>query len=256
MKRMIWLVILSVVSPALGAIEADEHTLFLCHFEDTAQADFSVGSPHPLGVAAFVPGRVGKALFMPLGFLPFAQSVAPITTGVQYASAGNINLRQGTIELWAQPLSELVQTTEKSPKLRYLLSSGKYVEGNHGFALVLSHFDGKPGEPYGLVWTRQNGSAKEKIWTISYPLKWQIGEWHHIAVTYSPQEDRLYVDGKLQGRLATGEGMDFIGERFAVGASIYHSYVADCVLDELRISDIARYTQDFTPNEAEPKGTR
>jgi hypothetical protein len=229
------------------ALEADEHTLFLCRFDGDAVADFSVGSPHPEGVVGLTEGKRGQGLTVPLGLLPFADSVAPITTGVQYASAGNINLQQGTIEMWVRLLSPILETTDKSPKLRYLLSSGKYTGALHGCALVLSHFDGKPGEPYSLLFSRQNGSEKEKTWGVSCQPNWRPGEWHHVAVTYSAQEDTLFVDGKRVATTKTGAAMDLIGENFALGASIYHSYLSDCALDEVRISDSVRYTSDFTP---------
>ncbi|MCE5240910.1 LamG domain-containing protein [bacterium] len=237
-----------LVGSSIWALEADEHTLFLCHFDGTAEASFSVGSPHAEGVAGFTEGRHGQALSAPLGLLPFAQSVAPLTTGVQYPTAGNINLQQGTIELWVRVYGDILTTTDKSPKLRYLVSSGKYTGGNHGCALVLSHFDGQPGQPYMLLWTRQNGSDKTKTWSVSCRPNWKPGEWHHVAATYSPAEDRLFVDGKQVGRTATGAGMDLIGDNFALGASIYHSGVADCAIDEVRISDNVRYASDFAPD--------
>jgi len=240
-------ILLALWPLAAHALSADEHTLFLCHFDGTAEAEFSVGSLHPEGVAGFTEGKHGQALSAPLGLLPFAQSVAPLTTGVQYASAGNINLQQGTIELWVRVYGDIINTTEQSPKLRYLVSSGKYTGANHGFALVLSHFSAKAGEPYMLLWTRQNGSDKSKTWSVSCRPQWQPGEWHHVAATYSPTEDRLFVDGKQVGQTPTGEAMDLIGNNFAVGASIYHSGVSDCALDELRLSDHVRYAEDFTP---------
>lgn len=241
------LMVVTLLIAALPAfsMETDEHTLFLAKFDAGPVADFSVGAPQPKGVAAFVEGKRGQALSSPLGLLPFAESVAPITTGVQYPSDGNINLEQGTIELWVRLYSEIVETTDKSPKLRYLMSSGKYTDGNHGFAIVLSHFEGKPGEPYVLTFTRGNGPDKARSWSVSCNPDWKPGEWHHVAVTYSPQGDALFVDGKLMGRTEATEGMDLIGEHFALGASIYHSYLGDCAIDEVRISENVRYTGDF-----------
>lgn len=232
---------------AAWALEPDAHTLFLAHFDGTAAADSSVGSPRPEGVAGFTEGHSGQALSAPLGLLPFAQSVAPITTGVQYPTDGNFNLQQGTLEMWVRLYSGIIDTTEKSPKLRYLMSSGKFTTELHGFALVLSHFGGKPGEAYSLIWSRQNGNAAEKIWSVSVNPQWQPGEWHHVAATYSPQEDRLFVDGKQVGQVQTGQPMDLIEDHFAVGANIYHGHVCDCAIDEVRISDNVRYAGDFTP---------
>ncbi|MHB8996959.1 MAG: LamG domain-containing protein [Armatimonadota bacterium] len=236
-----------LAATAVVAAQDDEHTLLRCSYDRSATADFSVGSPHATGVVSLGEGKSGAALSVPLGIIPFAQSVAPITTGIRYATEGNFNLQQGTLELWVQVYGDIIKTTADSPKLRYLISSGKYIGENHGFALVLSHFEGKPGEPYRLLWTRGNGAAKEKTFSVSFMPAWQTGEWHHVAVTYSPTEDALYVDGKCVGKTATTDGMDLIGDRLTVGASNYQSYPADCAIDDLRISDNIRYTADFTP---------
>jgi hypothetical protein len=245
--RNLFLTALLLAATNAFAAPDDEHTLFRCSYDRGAKADFSVGAPYPAGIVSFSEGKFGTALSVPLGIIPFAQSVAPITTGIRYATEGNFSLRQGTLEIWVRIYGEIVKTTAESPKLRYLISSGKYVGENHGFALVLSHFDAKPGQPYALLWTRGNGAAKEKTFSVSCTPSWQPGEWHHVAVTYSPTQDALYVDGKCVGKAATTDGMDLIGEKFAIGASNYQSYLADCAIDEVRLSDNVRYTADFTP---------
>lgn len=242
----LFIVGLLVAVCAVGwTLEADDHTLFLCRFDGSAVADFAVGSPHPEGVVGLTEGRHGKALSAPLGLLPYEQSVAPITTGIMYDTAGNFDLQQGTIELWVRSYSGVTEVTEQSPKLRYLVSSGKYTTANHGFALLLSRFEQPDGGGYVLMWTRGNGS-KEKSWGVNGKVDWKPGEWHHVAVTYSPSEDALYADGKLVGKVKTGEGMDIIGEQVALGANHYHGHVCDCALDEVRFSDTVRYTGDFT----------
>jgi len=229
------------------ALEPDAHTLFLCHYDTNGDADFSVGCPYAAGVVALTRGKSGKALLAPLSVVPFSESVAPIFTGVQYASDQNLCLGQGTIELWVQVLKDTGSTDESSPKLRYLVNSGRHTGENHGFALLLTCPDAKPGARHRLVWKRSNGNAKGRSWGTGVPVEWAAGEWHHVAATYSASEDALFVDGRRVAAVKTGEGMDLIGYNFSVGASIYRGRVADCVIDELRISDSVRYTGDFTP---------
>lgn len=242
--RVMMIGLLMIVITTGWALEADEQTLFMCRFDGSAVADFAVGSPHPEGVVGLTEGKRGQALSAPLGLVPYEQSVAPITTGIQYDTAGNFDLKQGTIELWVRSYSGVTEVTEQSPKLRYFVSSGKYTTANHGFALLLSRFEQPEGAGYVLTWTRGNGS-KETTWSVNGKVNWKPGEWHHVAVTYSPTEDALYADGKLVGKVTTGAGMDLIGEKVALGASIYHSHVCDSALDEVRFSDTVRYTGDF-----------
>lgn len=238
---------LCLLAASAWSLDADEHTLFLAHFDTGPVADFSVGSPHPEGVVSLTEGKSGKALSAPLGLISFEESTAPITTGIQYPSDGNLNLETGTIEFWVRLYSSILDTTEQSPKLRYLVSCGKHTNANHGFALVLSHFDQKAGTPYSLIWTRANGAEKEKSFAINAQPQWQPGEWHHVAASWSPTEDVLFMDGKCAGRVKTTEGMDLVGSNLALGANHYHGHVADCALDEVRISDYVRYDKDFVP---------
>jgi hypothetical protein len=74
------------------------------------------------------------------------------------------------------------------------------------------------------------------------------GVWHHIAGSYDGSNLRIFVDGVLKGTAAavavtiadSAEPLS-IGGDSAGGASI------DGMIDEVRISDIARYTAAFAP---------
>lgn len=249
MLRPLWL----LAAGSLLALEPDATTLFLCRFDTSARADYSVGSPEAHGVVCLVPGREGQALSVPRGLVPAEQALAPITTGIQYDTEGNLNLAEGTLEMWVNPRGRIVQPEAGAPKLRYLCHSAKYTTANHAFALVLTRFGQADEAPYRLLWTRGNGAEKERNWSLECPIDWEPGQWHHVAVTWSAREDRLFVDGRLRARTATGEGMDLLGPTFAVGATMYHSHVADCAIDDVRISGTPRYTGDAIPS-PEPRG--
>ena len=233
------LLLLAGAAGALGAavVGSVEATTFLCRFDGSAAADYSVGSPHPDGVTAFDEGRRGRALMACRGILPLAQTISPFFFGVEYETAGNLHLAEGTIEMWVKPLFDTRVSPESAPKLHYLISSGKYVGELHAFALLLIRGD-KPDAPYALTWTRQNGAKKS--WAASAAPGWPAGEWHHVAVTYSAKEDVLALDGKAVGRFTAGEPMDFVEETFAVGTNIYNSGIADCLIDDLRLSRAPR----------------
>ena len=72
---------------------------------------------------------------------------------------------------------------------------------------------------------------------------WQPGEWHHVALTWSRQQNarRLYVDGTLQGRAPfpfnreVKSGPLFVG----AGCTMYPDPVAHAKLDELALWDTA-----------------
>jgi len=70
-------------------------------------------------------------------------------------------------------------------------------------------------------------------------------EWHHLAFTYRAEERQLrhYVDGRLQQLPEKGGVLPMMGP--LVWLSIDNQL--HCLLDEMRISDVVRYTGDFTP---------
>lgn len=229
---------------APGGTVVDGLTTFLCRFDEGPIADFSAGSPHPEGVTALSQGHSGRALLARNGILPFEETVSPFFHGVEYETEGNLNLVKGTIEMWVQPLFDARTSPEDGQKLRYLFSSGKYVGELHGCALLFQR-GGSAEKPHNLVWLRQNGA--KKVWSVAWPAPWELGSWHHVAATYSAKEDVLYADGKAVGRFSAGEAMDLLEATFAIGSSIYNSHIADCLIDDLRLSGKVRTTGDFAP---------
>ncbi|MDA1049906.1 MAG: hypothetical protein O3C40_05435 [Planctomycetota bacterium] len=73
----------------------------------------------------------------------------------------------------------------------------------------------------------------------------------HIAGVLNDSKPRLFVNGKLAGQQGTSGGPIQWGEGdFLIGAAHLGktlAYFFDGLIDEVRISNIARYTEDFTP---------
>ncbi len=82
-------------------------------------------------------------------------------------------------------------------------------------------------------------------------VKLATGEWIHLAGVFDGEEVRLYVDGSLRARVP-GKGKRTRNDlplalgadvaRNGQGTSPFHGE-----LDEVRISTVARYAEDFTP---------
>jgi hypothetical protein len=80
----------------------------------------------------------------------------------------------------------------------------------------------------------------------------QTGEWAHVAGVYADGEVRLYVDGELIGSKAVppvdemGSATDMnIGGRIH-GSNSFGAFKGQ--IDEVRISNTTRYTDNFTPS--------
>ncbi|MEZ6243447.1 MAG: LamG domain-containing protein [Phycisphaerales bacterium] len=118
-------------------------------------------------------------------------------------------------------------------------------DGN-GFALFWS--DGGAGDsilPVGLV--RTTGGLVETRATRAWP--W--GEWTHVALCFDGRESRLYVGGKLQSRASAPGSPSWSASPLFIGSSVSDDGNPDDYfigrLDDVRLSDVARYDADFTP---------
>jgi len=90
-----------------------------------------------------------------------------------------------------------------------------------------------------VLWVDDEGS-------VSGTTVLAIGEWYHFAVARSGTTVTVYVDGVAEGtRTTTGtiSGTTLeIGKAYYLSDKWYYGY-----LDQVRVSDTARYTSTFTP---------
>jgi hypothetical protein len=83
------------------------------------------------------------------------------------------------------------------------------------------------------------------------------GQWHHIAITRGAlTQTRMFIDGVQQGGEVNFND-NFTAPNMAstlrIGASTFGAAAAEDFngrIDELRISNVARYTANFTPPSA------
>lgn len=91
-----------------------------------------------------------------------------------------------------------------------------------------------------VLWVRTNQGWQ----SASHPTVLQSGVWYHVAAVYNNGSIQLFVNGQASGASAVGSTLTQ-GPLLQMGA--YAGYPAfGGALDDVRISNIARYTASFT----------
>jgi hypothetical protein len=81
-------------------------------------------------------------------------------------------------------------------------------------------------------------------WQVSrHPTALVAGQWYHVAATYGSGQARTFVNGVASSAVSVGTLTQGPSLRFG-GLSSYSFY--NGVLDEVRISNIVRYTANFS----------
>jgi hypothetical protein len=84
--------------------------------------------------------------------------------------------------------------------------------------------------------------------TINSTVSVTDGNWHHLAVSYDNNIVRVFVDGTLNNSLTIGaDNLTQTSSAFAIGSANDQSEFVDGAFDEIRISQVARYTSNFSP---------
>lgn len=228
--------------------KADKETLLLSGFEKSLrEADYAAGVMGFYGSGAtFAPGYYGKGIdlrgrTLTPDFEKTAEAgYSAIFTNMAMFTFGNLLPDEGTLEMFV--------LLENFPKK---------VHPNHG--MLLNAFVGRfieDGKSYGsarMTFTRGRFEWKFPVWSNDNRDHWSgrirfkpalKAGWHHLAVTWAKGEAVIYLDGKI---LSTCD----LKDKF--GMTIFHHlnhgvYLGGHVIDELRISSVARYHGEFEPN--------
>ncbi|UCH34745.1 MAG: hypothetical protein JSV65_19885 [Armatimonadota bacterium] len=163
--------------------------------------------------------------------LPYA-----VPTPVTYPAQGNIRLDQGTAEMWVVPMFD------PDPTVPQDVNRGAF---NQDLFTVRLPDDALIGfywniDDRGMRFYLKDGTQYPVI--LGAPCAWKMGEPHHVAVTWG-EEARIYADGRVL-RTADYRGTvarDLKGAEIRLGADRSHF-----IVDEMRISDIARSEFDLT----------
>jgi hypothetical protein len=75
------------------------------------------------------------------------------------------------------------------------------------------------------------------------------GVWHHVAAVFDGSQMQVYLDGALDGSVASTmtPATGPFGVRIGRELNPYYPYYFNGLIDEVRISNTALYTSNFTP---------
>jgi hypothetical protein len=73
--------------------------------------------------------------------------------------------------------------------------------------------------------------------------------WHHFALVRDGENLNLFIDGDLEASIVYADEMDFGLNGFIIGQALFSPSNSGFTgyLDELRVSNVARWTENFTP---------
>jgi hypothetical protein len=188
-----------------------------------------LGGPPPVLVAS----RFGKAIQLAEG------------AKLDIPAEGRLNLDEGTIEMWFQPLWDAPSgRTAPVPYHYHQLFDSRNVEYDHGIVIFL--YDGGEvgaGKALHAAW-----ADKDKSDGVSVGVQWKKGVWHHLAFAWKKTGEgvgkmRLYIDGKeVAGKDNAANFPTQLSRIIRLGMNSTESpnTPLNGVIDELRISRIMR----------------
>jgi hypothetical protein len=144
-----------------------------------------------------------------------------------------------TIDFWINISSSLTPST-------WVIFKGP---SNNSFASWLVFFQGGQLS----FWSSSNGTSwdisdAQHIGTIA-----ATGAWHHVAISRQGSTWYLFLDGNLNATFSDPSTMHATADAVTIGGNNYFSQAFNGYLDEIRISNGARWTANFTPP-ASPAG--
>jgi hypothetical protein len=204
----------STPSAALRASAAsDGHTLLLLPFEhDLKSADGE--APTRTSGVTFEPGIAGAGVLIEGSDL------------LAYSSTGNFAAGAGTVEFWIKPRWN---GDDHSTHFFFTLGDALWIvkDGADNLRFILGSEDSEAYQGYNLG-------------------AWAANDWHHLAVTWSiPGEMKTYIDGvqRISHSSGTKDLISSIPPEMVIGSQA-GALQADAVIDELRVSDVARSAEE------------
>ncbi len=228
-KEWLLLVILLLNTATYGKV------LFLAHWNEGLNADVAAGRAEPVTqYGAKDPPQIKG------GGYPFQNSMPAVNglfigsdTSLAYATAGNMNAAEGTIDFWLYPRTEFVPTSAVAPHL-FSVNLGFGAAHSWKNTLLLTYGGLNPNIGFVVVddrgkWVSSVGYLAEK-WTAN-------SRWHRIAVSWSKKNKRLsmYIDGRLESRTDNAKLLSSLLPCFYIGSNRGWQGQAQHNYDEFRI---------------------
>lgn len=276
----------AAVDAPLPTTGVDEHTIALWLFDETPYFNVTLTDAGPLhldlrlatgrakplpdsvreGRRGLLPGRFGRALYLPLGGgagVSWAEggltefgTTRMLDRGDEVPEVCNLGYLDYTLEFWFKAdgeqtgpavIWEVRNQDNRNPLFRSCASGYNALVLDAGRTRFLLCGEAHNPNGRGVNW-----SQRLEIPTDRGQLA--DGQWHHLAFTYSAGEHQMrhYFDGKLQPRPQPGGFLPLMGQlvSMTLGRAADGSQELVGALDEFRISDIVRYPGEFRPPES------
>jgi hypothetical protein len=207
---------------------------FYAPLDGSPDAVVAGGSPSAQleGTPEFVAGRDGRKALL----------VGKPGSRLTYKTAGNIDLRAGTISVWIKPIDWFIDH-----EMRFWFSVNEADE--HGrdnpdaFLWLYKFFNGSP-----VFWLVQTSHPMHDIQLIGGPFnpagydvsdmyaEWKPNQWHHLAATWCGPTMHLYVNGKGYGSCSVSSDtlLRALSDTFHIGGAS-SSGKGDCALQDVAI---------------------
>lgn len=163
-----------------------------------------------------------------------AAGVRPADGGMACLEGGlRCRLRQplgtsGTIALWARPTWSLPEVTD-SHVFVLVQTDGPATDNFH-----LQTWGGALSARAGSMANERQPGADPRP---AQPVVWPAGTWRHLALVWSPESARLYLDGQLVGKDDEVSYPHRAKSEIYLGCWTGGSRPAQAVLDEVRVYD-------------------
>jgi len=98
---------------------------------------------------------------------------------------------------------------------------------------------------------QQNNGSGGAGFTLNGSTALSNNTWHHVAIVKSGTSYKLYLNGTEDGSTTGSNPVQNLGHRLTIGADYVDTAstrLKPSYMDEIRISDSARYTANFTPS--------
>lgn len=167
--------------------------------------------------------------------------------GIEYPALGNFDLREGTLEVWFTPATELYPALKEDEYRSIFRLFSMTVPGHFGFN---AHWYGR-GNVHGLHVSMSHSAMRDGLIPLpARQLKWNSNEPHHVAMTWRGNVMDLWADGEHVSHrnqaMAFSGGL--AGQHLIVGGSTFRD--TPIIVHAVRTSNIARAREQLKDAEA------
>ena len=212
-----------------GAFDQDEHTLLLGHFDQTLRLRGTAGEKagSVKGAPVFPEGRFGNAFRSQ----PDGEEIATYELGELDPG------KTGTLEFWFRYLNP--DPPEKPVRFPKLLGWKKTsTEALFVNFYRTEEYEAYMVQPYFFLRDEPDKNAHASLGTQHL----DFSDWNHVGIMWEGQVVRVFANGRIVCRLELACPLDrYVGRWLTVGSAYSGGSAVGCLIDELRLSDVARY---------------